>query len=940
MKKSFSLLFSIFFILGSYLSNAQNLNSNDPLPQDPQVITGELKNGLKYYIRQNLKPEKRVEFRLVINAGSILEDENQRGLAHFVEHMAFNGSKNFTKNELVSFLEKSGVSFGADLNAYTSFDETVYMFQMPSDKIGLMDSSFMVLEDWAHNLLFEDEEIDKERGVIHEEWRLGLGAQDRMQKKFMPILLKDSHYAVRLPIGKMSVVDSCKYDVLRKFYHDWYRPNLMAVIVVGDIDPVYAERKIKEHFKKMKGPKKERERIEYDLPDNEKPLVAIASDKEATSNLVAILYKRDKQAIITGTDYRRSIMTNLYTMMLNARFFEISEKPEAPFLFANSYYGEFLAKSKDAWQTMAVAKENKNEQTLSMLIKENERVKKFGFTEGEFERQKAELMSMFEKSLEEKDKTESNRYVQEYIAHFLHKETFPGIEYEFNLVKSFLPEVKLEEINALGNDFISDNNLIVLLTGPDKEGNVIPIEKDILKTIAFAKKSRLKPYVDKIVEGNLIEGNLAGGKIVNSTTNDEFGFTEIQLDNGVKVVLKSTDFKNDEIIMTSFNEGGTSVAPDSIFFSTSLASAIISQSGVGPFNSVDLAKYLTGKVVKVGPQISSLTQGITGSSNKKDFEIMLQLTYSYFTQPRKDQEAFDAFKSKLLTQFKFLMSNPQVVFYDTLYKLATSNDPRTIVIPTEKEINSINLDQAYDFYKERFADAEGFRFFFVGSFDIDSIKPLITKYLGSLPATNRVDQWKNVNPEFPEGITKATVYKGTEPKSSVAIMLDDEFEWNRTNRIELSILMKILEIRLRESMREDQGGVYGVRSSHDVSKYPESDFTITINWGCSPENVDTLVNSVFNEMKILQSAGPEDINMKKAKETMLRDLESNVLKNSYWRAALKNAYYYNERMYGIEELKELITKISKEDIHEAANQYFDLNNYLKVILMPEETEAE
>lgn len=940
MKRRTSFLFLLIFLSGMFLSYAQNELSNDPLPQDPKVITGELKNGLKYYIRQNEKPEKRVEFRLVINAGSILENDNQQGLAHFVEHMAFNGSKNFTKNELVSFLEKSGVAFGADLNAYTSFDETVYMFQIPSDKVGLMDSSFMVLEDWASKLLFEDEEIDKERGVIHEEWRLGLGAQDRMQKKFLPVLLKGSHYAERLPIGKMSVIDSCEYEVLRDFYYDWYRPDLMAVIVVGDIDPAYAEKKIKEHFKKIKGPKKERERKEYDLPNNEKPLVAIASDKEATSNLVAILYKHDKQPLITASDYRHSILTNLYSMMLNARLFELSQKPESPMLYASAYYGEFLVKSKDAWQTMAVPKENKNEQTLSLLIKENERVKQFGFTEGEFERQKAELMSMYEKALEEKDKTESNNYVQEYISHFLHKEAFPGIEYEYNLVKSFLTGVKLEEVNALAGEFVSDNNLVVLLTGPDKEGNVIPEEKDLLKTVAFARKSRLKPYVDKTINANLIDKELAGGKIESKTINEEFDYSEIQLDNGVKVVLKSTNFKNDEILMTAFSEGGTSVVTDDEYFSASLASAIISQSGVGPFNNVDLSKYLTGKVVQVAPNISTLTQGINGSSSKKDFETMLQMTYLYFTQPRKDQEAFDAFKSKLVNQFKFLLSNPQVVFYDTLYKLATGNDPRTIVIPSEKEINDISLDNAYEFYSDRFSDAEGFNFFFVGNFDIDSITPLIKTYLGSLPATNRPDKWENVNPEFPDGITKATVYKGTEPKSSVAILLDNDFEWSRTNRLELAILMNILEIGLRESMREDQGGVYGVGVNYDISKYPESDFSITVNWGCSPENVDTLVNTVFNEMMALQTNGPKEINLQKAKETMIRDLESNVLKNSYWRAVLKNAYYYNERIYGMEELKELITKVSLEDIHQSAIKYFDLDNYLKVILMPEETVSE
>ena len=491
-------------MLGVSIINAQTYDPEALLPKDPKVITGQFKNGLNYYIRQNLKPEKRVEFRLVLKAGSILENDNQQGLAHFIEHMAFNGSEHFSKNELVSFLEKSGVTFGADLNAYTSFDETVYMFEIPSDRTDLLDSAFFVIEDWAHNLSLENEEIDKERGVIHEEWRMGLGAQDRMQKIFIPILLKDSRYAERLPIGKMSIVDSCEYDVLKDFYKDWYRPDLMAVIVVGDIDPVYAEKKIKKHFKKIKNPKDKRERKEYDIPDNDKPLVAIATDKEATSNVVALLYKHDKKPFVKNDDYRRSILLSLYSMMLNGRLFEISQKPEAPFLFANADYGNFLAKSKDAWQAYAVAKENMYTQTLSTLIKENERVKRFGFTEGELERQKSEILSNFEKYLKEKDKTNSKQYVNEYVAHFLSNEPFPGIDYEYNLVNSFLPDISIEDINALSKELVTDNNLVVLLTGPDKEGNKVPSEREILMTIAFAKKAKLKPYEERIIGNSLI----------------------------------------------------------------------------------------------------------------------------------------------------------------------------------------------------------------------------------------------------------------------------------------------------------------------------------------------------------------------------------------------------------------------------------------------------
>lgn len=939
MKRTSSFFLSVIFLLGSSLINAQTYQPDNALPKDPEVITGQLKNGLKYYIRKNHKPEKRVEFRLVLKAGSILENDNQQGLAHFIEHMAFNGSKHFSKNDLVNFLEKSGVTFGADLNAYTSFDETVYMFEIPSDRQGLLDSAFLVIEDWAHNLSLENEEIDKERGVIHEEWRLGLGADDRMRKIYLPVLLKGSRYAERVPIGKMSIVDSCSYDVLKDFYKDWYRPDLMAVVIVGDIDPEFAEKQIKKHFKKIRNPKDERERKEYDIPDNEKPLVAIATDKEATSNMVALLYKHDKKPMVVNKDYRHSILLNLYSMMLNGRLLEISQKPEAPFMFASSSYGSFLAKSKDAWQSFAVAKENKYNQTLSTLIKENLRVKEFGFTENELKRQKSEILSRFKKFLEEKDKTNSKKYVDEYVSNFLTNEPFPGIDYEYNLVKSFLPDITIEDVNALSKELVSNNNMIVLITGPDKEGNKVPSEKDVLRTIAFAKKSKLKPYEEKLVGTSLIETALPGGEITGKTIHKKGEFTALELNNGIKVILKPTDFKNDEILLTAFNEGGTSVVPDDQFFNATMATAIVSQSGVGSFNMIDLNKFLTGKVVKVNPGIGVLTQAINGSSGKKDLETMFQLIYLYFTQPRKDTEAFKAFQSKLLNQVKFLKSNPQYVFYDTLIKLATSNDPRSIIIPTEDQINGLDLDQAMAFYKDRYADAEGFRFFFVGNFDIDSITPLVTKYLGSLPAINRKDEWKNVEPKFPEGITNAVVHKGTEPKSSVAIMLNDDFEWNYPNRLKMSLLLKILEIRLRESMREDQGGVYGVGVNHDLSKYPKPEYSITINWGCGPENVDTLVETVFNEMKSLEDNPPKEEDLQKAKETTIRDMETNVKKNNYWLSVLKNSYYYNEEIKSLDEKKAQIKSISREDIHQAAKQYFKNNHYLKVVLMPEEGEA-
>ena len=939
MKTFIIALITIFFTAQSFIVLSQPADALDKLPEDPDVITGTLENGLKYYIRNNTKPEQRVEFRLVLKAGSILEDDDQQGLAHFLEHMAFNGTEDFTKNDLVNFLEKSGLDFGADLNAYTSFDETVYMFQMPSDRQGLLDSAFMVLENWAHKLSLDETEIDKERGVVHEEWRLRLGAQNRMMKQYIPILFKDSRYADRLPIGKMSVIDSCEYEAVSRFYNDWYRPDLMAIVVVGDIEPSYAEEMIKSHFSLMTNPENERERTVFDIPENGLPLVAIATDKEATSTSALLVRKLDKFTVENIDDYRTKLKLDLFIGMMNARFFEETQNPESPSLYSGADYGGFVAQSLDAFMMYSVVKENGINDAITMMFQENKRVKRYGFTASELERQKAQMTSNIEKALEEKDKTESRTYVNEYVNNFLEKEPFPGIDYEAGLIDRFLPGITLDEVNQMAYYVGKEDNLIVLITAPEKEEVVIPSEDEVLATIKTASQTNPTEYKEEEMQTSLITTSLAGGTIVNTTEDLEMGIHHLELSNGVKVILKPTDFKNDEILMNAYGLGGTSLATDEEFISANFASQILGMSGVGTFDNVNLSKFMTGKNVSVSPEIGELTQGLGGKSVKKDLEIMFQLSYLHFTQPRKDTTAFKTFLAQMETQFKYMKANPQVAFYDTLYKLATQNDPRTIVIPTEAQINSINLDEAYMFYKNRYANANGFTFVFVGSFEMENIKPLITKYLGSLPSTGAPEKWKNVSPEFPSGITEAVVNKGTEPKSSVAIMMDGEFNWEVEERLKMDMLLKILNIRMRESMREDQGGVYGVRARVNTSKYPNEEVNLMIGWGCAPENVDQLVSTVFAEMDTLKIDGPESMNISKAKETIIRDYESNFEKNNYWLGKIKNASYYEEGLAGFDQLKQIVEEVSAADLQKLAKRYFTETEYLKVILMPEETDS-
>jgi zinc protease len=937
MKQKFFVAITIILMLTCWnIPTTAQKAGDHKLPTDQKVITGTLDNGLRYYVRENKKPENRIEFRLVVNAGSVLEDDDQQGLAHFIEHMAFNGTANFSEHDLINFLESSGVDFGADLNAYTSFDETVYMFQIPADRQGLIDSAFMILQDWSQNLSLTDEEIDKERGVIHEEWRLGLGANDRMMKEAFPIIFNNSRYATRIPIGKMSVVDSCEHDALRRFYRDWYRPNLMAVMVVGDIDPAFAAQQIQQRFGSLKNPENQRERIEYNIPGNKEPLIAITTDEEATSNMVMLFYKHPKMVTSTINDYTSDLTTELYISMLNARLNEINQTPESPFLFSATMFGGFLGRSVDAYMSFAVAKENKINESLVILLQENERVKQFGFTQAELERQKTQLISDLEKAVEEKDHTPSEVFISQYVDHFLEKEPYPGIEMEYELTKVLLPNIKLNDVNKLATQLVSDSNLVIMINGPEREGVQIPTEEEVLNDFVSVTSSKLNNYKEETIASTLISNTLSGGQIIDEKNTKALGITELKLDNGITILLKPTDFKNDEILMTGFGLGGTSQVSDDDFVSAKYAANIINQSGLGQFSATGLEKFLTGKNVSVSTDIQELTQNISGKSGKKDLETMFQLAYLYFSEPRKDSIAFLTFKSQMNTQFQFMTANPKAVFYDTIYKLATQNNPRTIVIPTEQQINNIDLGKAYDFYKSSFGNANGFNFVFVGNFDLNTIKPLITKYLGSIPKTGKPAKWRDVSADFPSGITKATIYKGTEPQSSVAILMEEKFNWSTKSDLEMMMLMKILGIRLRENMREDQGGVYGVRATQNTSKYPKEEVSIMISWGCDPNNADTLSQTVFSEMIALQIDGPSLTNLNKAKETLIRDYETNAEQNDYWLGKIKGHLYNRSDLLSTEEIQEIIEKVSAEDIKRAAVNYFNSEHYLKVVLMPKE----
>ncbi len=921
-------------ILISFLFCLQAQNLDEKLTLDPKIRYGKLDNGFTYYIRHNEEPKNRVEFRLAVNAGSIVEDDDQQGLAHLTEHMCFNGTKHFKKSAIVDFIESTGVKFGEHLNAYTSFDQTVYMLQMPTDRQGLIDSAFLIMQDWAHNVTMSTEEINKERGVVIEEWRLGLGANERMRNEYFPILLKGSRYAERLPIGKEKILETFDPDVLRKFYHDWYRPDLMALIVVGDVNVDKMEKQIKDHFSTIKNPTDERKRVEYDIPDNTDPLIAIATDKEATYSMVNVFYKHNREIKKTVEDFRQGLKEQLYNGMLNARLAEIAQKPSAPFMYAYAGYGGFLGRSKDAYSSFGMAKQGQIDSTLKILLDENERVEQFGFTSTEFARQKDDLLRNYEKNYNERDKTKSRNLANEYVSNFLDQEPVPGITEEYKLSKELIPTIQLDEINQLAKEWITDNNMAVLITAPDKEGVTVPTEAQVKTIIANSKSAKLTAYVDKVTDEPLISKEPEPGKITDIQKKDN-GYEVWKLSNGAEVYVKPTDFKNDEILYKAYTTGGTSLLSDSDVVMAQVFDDVVNESGLGNFTGIALEKKLTGKIVDLNCFFNELRQGFNGSASPKDLETLLQLQYLYFTHPHQDKEVFEKVIDSKKNQVKFMMDNPRVAFYDSLYKAATSNSPRTIVIPTQKQLDGIKEEDIYNTYRNFFEHVDGFKFFFVGNIKTDELKPLVEKYIASLPVKNSEQNWKDVTPKFPDGITKFTVYKGQEPQSQVAIMMKGKYDYNFENNLVVKTLVKILDIKLREKIREDESGTYGIGVYPDLNKYPRQDYSFTISFGCSPDNIDKLVNSVFDELKKIQKDGPTDVDLNKAKETFIRDRETSMKENKFWLGMLDNEAFLGDNIMTEDAFDNAVKSITAGQVKEAANKYITLDHYLFASLKPE-----
>jgi zinc protease len=905
----------------------------EQLPVDPAVRVGTLENGVRYYLRGNERPENRAELRLVVNAGSVLEDEDQRGLAHFVEHMAFNGTEGFEKQEIVNYLESIGMRFGADLNAYTSFDETVYMLTVPTDTGTALATGVRILEEWAHRVAFDPQEIEKERGVVVEEWRLGRGAQQRLQDESFPILFRGSRYAERLPIGEKDVLDTFTRDALVRYYRDWYRPDLMAVIAVGDFDVAQVEGLIREHFARIPRVPGPRERVTYPVPDHEETFVSVAADPEMTASVVNVFYKQPARGQGTVADYRQSIVEGLYNAMLNARLSEIAQKPDPPFLGAFSTQGTLL-RTKEAYIVGVGVPDNGVERGLDAMMTETERVARHGFAETELERQRANVLRSYESMYAERERTNSADYADEYVRAFLDGEAIPGIAKEYELVQALLPGITLDELNALARAWITDRNRVIVVQLPEKPGITQPAERELLAVFEAVDTKTIEPYTDVVADAPLVRTPPAPGTIVAESRIAEIGVHEWRLSNGVRVLLKPTDFKADEVLMAGLSPGGLSLAPDDLFLSASLATSAAFQGGVGELSLVDLQKALAGNTARVQPFIGELEEDVQGAASPGDLETMLQLTWLYITSPRADADAFASLKSRVSAQLANRDADPQTAFRDTLSLTLAQGHPRAQPLTAER-LASWDLDRSLAFYRERFRDAGDFTFLIVGAFDPETLKPHVLQWLGGLPTAGREETWRDVGIRPPTGVIEKVVRKGIEPRSETQIYFTGPFDYTRENRYALASLRDVLDMKLRDVLREDLGGTYGVNVSQSAARDPYTRYSTGIRFGAAPERMDDLVREVFEQVRLLQSTDIDAETLAKVKETQRRTYETSMKENGFWLSQLAQAVMSGGNARLVMRYPELVDSLTPAIIRDAATRYLRADNYVRVTLVPE-----
>ncbi|MBI3049360.1 MAG: insulinase family protein [Acidobacteria bacterium] len=910
---------------------AQDLSA--PLGLDPAIRTGTLANGLAFYIRRNTQPERRAALRLVVQTGSVDEADDQRGLAHLVEHMAFNGSAHFKSGELVSYLESIGSRFGPDVNAYTSFDETVYMLEVPTDRDGIVARGLEALGDFAGGISLDPAEVDRERGVVIEEWRGRQGAATRMQAAQMRALFGDSRYADRLPIGLPEVLKAFPVERLRDFYRDHYRPDRMAVVAVGDFDPAEMEAFIRRYFGGLPAAAPA-PRPTYPVPLHGETRYVAVSDREAQGSSVTVVHKRPLTPVRTVGEYRASVVRSLLHSMVNARFAEIARRPDAPFLRASS--GEsWLGRDVETFTVSARVNDGALERGLEAIAQELARLRQHGFGEAELDRAKRDLIAAYERAYNERDKSQTGGLASELVRHVVYAEPAPGIAKELELVRAFAPGITVAEMSALVRALITDDRRVVIASFPEKEGVLAATDASLREALRAGAATAVAPWRDEVTGRELLAARPTPGRVRERREIPEIGVTVLTLANGAEVWLKPTDFRNDQIAFTAYAPGGTSLASEAEYLDASLSASLVGVAGVGGFTPVDLGKVLAGRIANASAFMSTYTHGISGGSTPRDLEAALQLVYLHFTASNRDPEAFALLTRRLEASLANQAQSPGAVFGERVRGLNTM-DHYAMRPMRPEDVGRLRADRMAVYYDARFRNAADFTFFFVGAFTVDEIAPLVETYLGSLPSTGRREsQARDLRLQFPAGILRETVRKGQEPRSQTAITFFSDTGLDELESHRLRAATTVLQMRLRDVLREELSGTYSVGVVHaDTAPIPGY-ATTTVQFGSAPDNAERLTAVVLTELDRLRREGPPEADVQAVKETEKRELETALRQNGYWLNSLQAMHMLGRDPRRILQRAERADALTRENIHEAVRKYFPPDRHTVVTLMPE-----
>lgn len=918
------------------LGQAQIYQPNQPAPFDPNVVHGTLPNGMRYYIRSNKKPEKRAEFYIVHNAGAILEEDNQNGLAHFTEHMAFNGTKHFPKKALLNYLETIGCKFGENVNAFTAQDVTCYNIgSVPLTREGIIDSCLLILHDWSNFITFEADDIESERGVILEEWRTRGGAQARLSDKLRPMIYSGSKYGLRNVIGDTAVINHFDHQAIFDFYHQWYRPDLQAVILVGDFDAQMMEQKVKALFSTIPAVKSPAIKPVFELPDNEQPIVAIATDPEATSTNIRVYIKHPNVSdTLKNQNYlRMDIIRVLINQMMNVRMSDLLKKEVAPAINASIGYSSFTS-TRDVFVASAIAKTDKSLPTLEMLLSESRRMKQYGFTPSELTRAKANFARSVESRFLERDKREHNPYVWDYFYHFTNNEPTCDITYYRDFVNEVLPLVALDEINAMVSTFVTDHNVIITITAPDKADVSVPTQDELLSVFQSSKTMEVKPYEDRPLAASLMEAPSQKGAVVKDEKMKQYDVRQWTLSNGIKVLYKKTDFKQDEIIMNAQSFGGICRLEDDDWLSSVLLSTFMGEMGMGEHSSSDLKKIMAGKRASSGISLSDDREAIYGNCSPDDMEMLLQQVHLRFAAPRFDREAFDAYMARLKPYLQFMSLNPDAAFRDTVTLLLTNRHPRIKSISSQS-LDGVTFEKIERIYRDRFADPAAFTFVFVGNIDEQTLKPLVETYIGSLKAGVRDEPFIDRGVRAPNGVVRNHFSKEMQtPKVSVFANYSGPVKYRNTDFLNLSAIKNILDIRYVESIREKEGGTYGVSVSAGCEQKPEKKADITLTFNTDSAKADRMRELLHAEIDSLINQGPSMEDVQKTRELFLKSFADQQIQNGYWMGVIIGAYIENLDRHS--DYEKIVKKMNVKTIQQFAAKTFSPNRMLEVVMMPAE----